>query len=116
MPEPKFKKIKDASSPMRSNVFMLQPIMGNDGELAMAIQLIAKEKKNSRGNKNKLYAGFTNFDEVFLAIVAYFFQTKLQQILAFMAQKRVEKEVVGTIRAASVICTQRSYSDYIMNC
>ena len=33
-----------------------------------------------------------------------------------MAQKRTEKEVVQTIKAASVICTQRSYSDYIMNC
>ncbi len=63
---------------MRTNVFMLQPIVGTDGELAMALQLMAKEKKNSRGNKTKLYAGFTNFDEVFLAIIASFFQAKLQ--------------------------------------
>lgn len=33
-----------------------------------------------------------------------------------MAQRRTEKEVVKTIKAASVICTQRSYSDFILHC
>lgn len=94
---------------------MTQPVFNADGDLCLTIQVLAKEKKNSKG-KTKLYSGFTNFDEVFLAIFSSLIQAKLQQILATMAQKRTEREVVSTISAASIICTQRSYSDFIMNC
>ncbi len=81
----------------------------------MTIQVMSKEKKNSKG-KVKLYQGFSNFDEVFLSIFSAFVHTKFQQVMAYMAQKRTEREVVATIKAASVISTQRSYSDFIMNC
>ena len=33
-----------------------------------------------------------------------------------IVQKRTEKEVISTIKAASIISTQRSFSDYIMHC
>ena len=36
--------------------------------------------------------------------------------MALIVKQRTEKEVVSTIRAASIISTQRSFSDYIMNC
>lgn len=90
---------------------MTQPIFNSDGELTLNIQLIAKRKRNS-----KFAAGFTNFDEVFLQIFAANIQAKLHQVLATIALKRTRKEVISTIRASSIICTQRSYSDYIMNC
>ena len=56
---------------MRTNAFMTYPIFNDDSELCMNVQLIAKEKKNAKG-KVKLYAGFTNFDEVFFGIVSAF--------------------------------------------
>ena len=90
---------------------MTHPIFNAEGELTLNIQLIARRKRNS-----KFAAGFTNFDEVFLSIFSANIQAKLHQIFAVMAQTRIQKEVVSTIRAASIICTQRSYSDYIMNC
>ena len=43
-------------------------------------------------------------------------QAKVQQIQAQVGERRTQQEVVDTIRAASVICTQRSYSDFIFNC
>jgi len=104
MPEPQFKKYKDAGSVMRTQSYMTHPIYNSEGDLFMTIQVMSKEKKNSKA-KVKLYTGFTNFDEVFLAIFSAFIQTKMQQILAQMAQKRTEREVIATIDAASVIST-----------
>lgn len=69
---------------MRTQAFMTHPIYNADGELTMTIQVMAKEKKNSKG-KVKLYQGFSNFDEVFLSIFSAFVQTKFQQVMAYMA-------------------------------
>lgn len=94
---------------------MVHPLFNQEGELVASIQVISREKKNAKG-KQKLYAGFTNFDEQFFHIVAAFVQAKVGSILANFERKRIQKEVVQTISAASIICTQRSYSDFIMNC
>jgi len=68
---------------------MTHPIFNNEGELALNIQLMSKKKRNS-----KFAAGFTNFDEVFLQIISAIIQAKLHQVLATLAQKKTEKEVI----------------------
>ena len=98
-------------TPIRTNEYMTGPMFNQDGELSLNIQLISRRKRNS-----KFAAGFTNYDEVFLQVFVAVIQAKLHQILSSIAQVKTQKEVVSTIRAASIICTQRSYSDYIMNC
>ena len=87
------------------------PIFDIEGETSLNIQLIPRKKKNM-----KFPAGFTNVDEAFLQILAAVIQAKLHQIMAQLARKRTEREVIKTIGAASVICTQRSYSDFILKC
>ena len=109
--EPQFKKYKDASQTIRTNEFMSAPVFNAENDLSLNVQIISRRKRNS-----KFAAGFTNFDEIFFHLFVTALQTKLHQILAGIAQYRTQQEVVSTIRAASVICTQRSYSDYIMNC
>jgi len=81
MPEPQFKKYKDASIAVRTQSYMTHPVFTADGELCCCIQIMAKEKKNAK-TKNKLYSGFTNIDEIFLGILSAFVQAKVQQILA----------------------------------
>ena len=76
MPEPQFKKFKDAGVNMRTNAFMTHPILNEEGELCLNVQIMAREKKNAKG-KHKLYAGFTNFDEVFFGIFSAFIQAKV---------------------------------------
>ena len=75
------------------------------------MQLVSRKKAGSKQN-----SGFTNFDELFLSLVAAMLQAKLHQIQANQLQRAREREVVSTLKAASVISTQRSYVDYIMNC
>ena len=115
MHEPRFKKYVDAASTHRSQSYMAHPIFSADGELIACIQVLSKEKKNARSTQ-RFFIGFSNFDEIFLAISTIFIQTKFQQIMAQRRMKKTQKEVVETIHAASIICTQRSYSDFIVNC
>ena len=56
---------------------MTHPIMGADGELIACIQVISKQKKNAK-SQMKLYAGFTNFDELFFGMYSAFIQAKVQ--------------------------------------
>ena len=60
-------------------------------------------------------SGFSLTDEIFLYLIGSLFQTKLHQLQAQRDVRKTRKEVVNTIEMASVITTQRSYSDFIIN-
>ena len=51
---------------------MTHPILNNEGELSLNIQLLSRKKRNS-----KFAAGFTNFDEIFLQIISSVATAKL---------------------------------------
>ena len=56
---------------------MSVPVYDRDDKLAFSLQVTAKKKKHSTFS-----AGFTMFDELFLALAANFMQIKLHQIIA----------------------------------
>ena len=62
---PQFKKWNQADQPLRTNEFMSYPIFDTAGKKCLNVQLLSRKKRNS-----KFSAGFTNFDEVFLHILA----------------------------------------------
>jgi len=70
---PKFKGFKDAGKQCRTIEYLSHPVLGADGNLCLNLQLLAPNRRNQ-----KYAAGFTNFDEVFLQILASVVQTKLQ--------------------------------------
>lgn len=63
---------------------MTHPINNAQGDLTMNIQLLSRKKRNT-----KFATGFTNIDEVFLQIMAAAIQAKVQQVQAYLAQKRI---------------------------
>jgi len=74
--------------PMRTQAYMTHPVFNVDGELLACIQVMSREKKNAKG-KNKLYSGFTNFDEQFFHVLSCFIQAKVQQIMAVKNQQKI---------------------------
>jgi len=86
MPDIAFKKMKDCYKPQRTQDYMLFPIylsMGTKTELVMCIQVMAKRKKF---NAN-FFAGFSQFDETFLALCGNLLQIKVHQIIALHDMK-----------------------------
>ena len=56
---------------------MTHPIFNTDGEAIGCIQALSKVKKNAK-SKQKLYTGFSNFDEVLFIIYGLLVQAKFQ--------------------------------------
>lgn len=105
---PKFKTQKSAQKATREPGYMWFPVFTPEEELCLTIQVLPKSKRGSHK------AGFTLTDEIFLTLIGSLFQTKLHQLTAQRDVRRTRKEVVNTIEMASVITTQRSYSDFII--
>ena len=56
---------------------MAHPVFSSEGEVLLSVQLVSKKTAGSKHN-----AGFTNFDELFLSLVAAMLQAKLHQVQA----------------------------------
>ena len=71
MHEPKFKSFAKMGAAIRTQSYMTYPIFSIDGDVIACIQCLSKDKKGAK-TKQKLYAGFSNFDELFFGMFVTF--------------------------------------------
>jgi hypothetical protein len=85
------------------------PVFSQDDEVAFNFQVKAKTKRHS-----KISAGFSMFDDMFFQMACVFVQVKLHELIERQERNVHKQEVVDTIKLVSIVSTQRTYADLIL--
>ena len=76
--DPQFKKQKEALVFNRTINYMSAPLFKQNGEIYLALQVIANKKKSNQ----KFSKGFTNVDEIMLQMLTSVLQIKIHEVIS----------------------------------
>jgi len=111
--DPAFHTLKEARNKIFTKQYQSQPIFDSDGNIIAVFQLEAKYRSILQATDTRLaiqksirrHIGFSFIDEQVMNLISLIIGIKQEQVMSVKIKKKVQKEVLSTIKLSSAICS-----------